>query len=230
MAAPTAVSRQTSSTGVQKDIWPSTIAAQGLNDKAAGQQSPSQLARVYGDVSGAMTKRDAISAVWRSRILSRVAATPIAAHRDCRVLQWATDDDEATTSSGDPMAKYPAAEELDVARMSPPLSARRTSTATARTVERCSNRIVNPQSLPPRTTAFAADTDNSAFPNQFVCWIKTTIRSLPAGRRKYLRACALRTLDRTNTDTLTVGASRQATNDAKIWDHETASPSAKHRP
>jgi len=168
---------------------PST-SRRGLTKEAGGSSRQSQLARVYATSAWRHDETRCISCCPRLECFRVVAATPIELlQRDwTAIYTWPQRRRTRTilaASNGNISCR-----KLDVAEQCYVRSfARRTSTAT-RGRGAMQQRIVIPISFASRTTASAAAPITTAFRNQFVVWIKTTIRSRARGRRKYLaRLC-----------------------------------------
>jgi iron complex outermembrane receptor protein len=211
--------------GMRKDDMAIYIAAQGLNEKGWRQQSPSQLARVYGDVGWRHDGNEmhlVLSAA--SNAFGVVAATPIElTQRDwTSIYTW-----PQTTTNQNILAaingKYLLTDNWTLQSNVYVRSFRQAHLdGNGADVERCSNASSFPNRLCLEDDGFPRPTPvTTAFRNQFVVLDQNNNPiPCPPGAGNTCAPVPYGTLDRTNTDTLTTGASLQATNDAKVWAHE----------
>ncbi len=211
--------------GMRKDDVALYIAAQGLNERGWRQNSPSELARVYGDVGWRHDGNEmhlVLSAASNS--FGVVSAAPI------ELLQrdWtATYTWPQTTQNQNILAaingKYLLADNWTLQSNVYLRSFRQAHLdGNGADVERCSNASSFPNQLCLQDDGFPRPSPVSlAFRNQFVVLDQNNNPiPCPPGAGNTCASVPYGTIDRTNTDTLTAGASLQATNDAKLFAHE----------
>ena len=191
--------------GMRKDDVAIYIAAQGLNERGWRQQSPSELARVYGDVGWRHDGNEmhlVLSAA--SNAFGVAAATPIElVQRDWTAIyttpQTTTNQNILAAING----KYLLAENWTLQSNVYVRSFRQAHLdGNGADVERCSAASSFPNKLCLEDDGFPRPTPvTQAFRNQFVVWIRTITRSCAAGRRNTCAPVPYGTIDRTNTDT-----------------------------
>ena len=210
--------------GMQKDDVAIYIAAQGLNETGWRQQSPSELARVYADIGW---RRDGneihlvLSGATNS--FGVVASTPIQLLQTnwTSIYTW-----PQTTQNQNMLAalngKFMVAENWTLQSNVYVRSFRQAHVdGNGADVERCSNSSSYPNKLCLEDDGFPHPTPTPlAFRNQFVVLDQNNNPvPCPPGSGNTCAPVPYGTLDRTNTDSVTVGASLQATNDARLFDH-----------
>ena len=210
--------------GMQKDDVAIYIAAQGLNETGWRQQSPSELARVYADIGW---RRDGneihlvLSGATNS--FGVVASTPIQLLQTnwTSIYTW-----PQTTQNQNMLAalngKFMVAENWTLQSNVYVRSFRQAHVdGNGADVERCSNSSSYPNKLCLEDDGFPHPTPTPlAFRNQFVVLDQNNNPvPCPPGSGNTCAPVPYGTLDRTNTDSVTVGTSLQATNDARLFDH-----------
>ena len=210
--------------GMQKDDVAIYIAAQGLNETGWRQQSPSELARVYADIGW---RRDGneihlvLSGATNS--FGVVASTPIQLLQTnwTSIYTW-----PQTTQNQNMLAalngKFMVAENWTLQSNVYVRSFRQAHVdGNGADVERCSNSSSYPNKLCLEDDGFPHPTPTPlAFRNQFVVLDQNNNPvPCPPGSGNTCAPVPYGTLDRTNTDSVTVGASLQATSDARLFDH-----------
>jgi iron complex outermembrane receptor protein len=211
--------------GMRKDDMAIYIAAQGLNERGWRQQSPSQLARVYADVGWRHDGNEmhlVLSAA--SNAFGVVAATPIERVQNdwTSIYTW-----PQTTTNQNILAaingKYLLADNWTLQGNVYVRSFRQAHVdGNGADVERCSAASSFPNRLCLEDDGFPRPTPvTAAFRDQFVVLDQNNNPiPCPPGAGNTCAPVPYGSLDRTNTDTVTAGASLQATNDGKVWAHE----------
>ena len=210
--------------GMQKDDVAIYIAAQGLNETGWRQQSPSELARVYADIGW---RRDGneihlvLSGATNS--FGVVASTPIQLLQTnwTSIYTW-----PQTTQNQNMLAalngRFTVTENWTLQSNVYVRSFRQAHVdGNGADVERCSNASSYPNKLCLEDDGFPHPTPTPlAFRNQFVVLDQNNNPvPCPPGSGNTCAPVPYGTLDRTNTDSVTVGTSLQATNDARLFDH-----------
>jgi len=210
--------------GMQKNDVAIYIAAQGLNETGWRQQSPSELARVYADIGW---RRDGneihlvLSGATNS--FGVVASTPIQLLQTnwTSIYTW-----PQTTQNQNMLAalngRFTVTENWTLQSNVYVRSFRQAHVdGNGADVERCSNSSSYPNKLCLEDDGFPHPTPTPlAFRNQFVVLDQNNNPvPCPPGSGNTCAPVPYGTLDRTNTDSVTVGASLQATSDARLFDH-----------
>src|SRR5258708_4003584 len=208
--------------GMRKDDVAIYIAAQGLNERGWRQNSPSELARVYGDVGWRHDGNEmhlVLSAA--SNAFGVVAAAPIELlQRDwTSTYTW-----PQTTQNQNILAaingKYLLADNWTLQSNVYLRSFRQAHLdGNGADVQRCGDDSSFPGQLCLRSDGFPLPTPvTPAFRNQFVVLDRNNNPiPCPPGAGDTCASVPYGTHDRTNTATLTAGAPLQATNDAKLF-------------
>lgn len=199
------------------------VAAQGLSEDGWRQHSPAQLARLYADFGWRRDGNEVHAIVSAaSNRFGVVAATPVELlARDWTATytwpQTSVNQNLTTALNG----KFMVAENWTLQGNVYARSFRQTHVdGNAIDVERCSNGSSFPNSLCLQDDGFPRPSPVTvAFRNQFVV-LDPNNNPIPCPPGNGCATTPYGTLDRTNTNALTLGASLQATNDAKVWEHE----------
>jgi iron complex outermembrane receptor protein len=210
--------------GIQKGDVAAYIAVQGLNDTGWRQHSPSELARMYTDVGWRHDGNEIhVSLSMASNSFGVVASTPIELlQRDWGVTYTRPQTTDHQSILGSVNGKFMVAENWTLQTNAYVRSFRQAHLdGNGADVERCSNASSFPNKLClvddgfPRPNPVTLD-----FRNQFVVLDQNNNPiPCPPGAGNTCASVPYGTLDRTNTDALTIGASAQATNDAQLFGH-----------
>jgi iron complex outermembrane receptor protein len=210
--------------GLQRDDAAVSIAAQGLNERGWRQQSPTQLARIYTDVGWRHDSNEihlVLSGATNS--FGVVAATPIELlQRDwSSIYTW-----PQTTLNQTALAalngKFTVADNWMLQSNVYVRTFKQSHVdGNGADVERCSNSSSFPNKLCLEDDGFPRPSPVTlAFRDQFVLLDQNNNPiPCPPGVGNTCAPVPYGTIDRTSTDTRTIGGSLQATNDAKLFDH-----------
>ena len=215
--------------GAQMGNWSAYFAAQGLNDDGWRQKSPTSLARMYGDIGwrndqmefhlfgGAASTSFGAVAATPIQLLNRdwtsIYTNPQTTHNDMAMIalngKYALTDNWSL--QGNIYTRWFRQRHLD---------------GNDADVERCSGSSSFPGQLClqddgfPRPDPFIGAAA-LAFRNQFVI-LNTSNQTIPCppGAGNTCAPVPYGTIDRTTTQSNTVGGSLQATNDAKLFGHD----------
>lgn len=210
--------------GIRKEDVGAYIAIQGLNDRGWRNVSASQLARAYGDIGWRHDGNEmhlVLSAA--SNAFGVIASTPIELlQRDWHATYTWPQTTQHQNLLGALNGKFAAAENWTLQGNVYVRSFRQAHLdGNAADVERCSNASSFPNKLCLQDDGFPRPLPlTAAFRDQFVI-LDQNNNPVPCapGAGNTCATVPYGTLDRTNTDTMTVGASAQATNDARLFDH-----------
>jgi iron complex outermembrane receptor protein len=210
--------------GIQKGDVAAYIAVQGLNDRGWRDNSPAQLARLYTDIGWRHDGNEVhVTFAAAANTFGVTAAAPI------ELLQqnWAATYTFPQTTVhenflGTINGKYMLSENWTLQGNFYARSYKQAHLdGNGADVERCSNASSFPNRLCLEDDGFPRPSPvTPAFRNQFVILDQNNNPiPCPPGAGNTCAPVPYGTLDRTNTDTVTVGASLQATSDAKLFDH-----------
>jgi iron complex outermembrane receptor protein len=211
--------------GVQKGDVAAYIAVQGLDDRGWRYQSPAQLARLYADIGWRNDGNEMHLVVsGASNFFGVVAATPFELLRQdwSAIYTWpqTTQNQTALVALN---GKFAIAENWTLQSNVYVRSFRQAHVdGNGADVERCSNASSFPNRLCLEDDGFPRPTPiTPTFRNQFAVLDQNNNPiPCPPGIGNTCAAMPYGTIDRTNTDAVTIGASLQAANDAKIFGHD----------
>jgi iron complex outermembrane receptor protein len=208
--------------GIQKGDVAAYIAVQGLDDRGWRQQSPAQLARLYADIGWRNDGNEMHLVVsGASNFFGVVAATPIELLRQdwSAIYTW-----PQTTQNQTALVvlngKFAVAENWTLQSNVYVRSFRQAHVdGNGADVERCSNASSFPNKLCLEDDGFPRPIPiTTTFRNQFAVLDQNNNPiPCPPGVGNTCAPVPYGTIDRTNTDAVTIGASLQATNDAKVF-------------
>ena len=210
--------------GIQKDDVAAYIAVQGMNETGWRPQSPSELARVYADIGWRHDGNEVhVTFGAASNSFGVVAATPIELLQQnwSSIYTWP----QTTLNQnifGSVNGKYMVTDNWTLQGNFYARSFKQAHVdGNGADVERCSNASSFPNRLCLEDDGFPRPTPvTAAFRNQFVILDQNNNPiPCPPGAGNTCAPVPYGTLDRTNTDSVTVGASLQATSDARLFDH-----------
>ena len=210
--------------GMQQGDVALYVAAQGLDERGWRQQSPSELARVYGDIGWRHDGNEMhLVLSGASNSFGVVAATPIERlQRDwTSIYTW-----PQTTLNQTALAalngKFMVAENWTLQSNVYVRSFKQAHVdGNGADVERCSNASSFPNRLCLQDDGFPRPNPaTAAFRDQFVLLDQNNNPiPCPPGTGNTCAGVPYGTIDRTSTNALTIGGSLQATSDARIFDH-----------
>jgi iron complex outermembrane recepter protein len=210
--------------GIQQGDVALYVAVQGLDERGWRHQSPAQLARVYADIGWRHDGNEMhLVLSGASNSFGVVASTPIELlQRDwASIYTW-----PQTTLNQTALAalngKFLIAENWTLQTNVYVRSFKQSHVdGNGADVERCSNASSFPNRLCLEDDGFPRPNPVTvAFRNQFVVLDQNNNPiPCPPGAGNTCAGVPYGTIDRTSTDALTIGASLQATSDAKLFDH-----------
>jgi len=211
--------------GAQREDVAVYVAAQGLTEGGWRQHSPAQLARLYTDFGWRRDGNEIHATVSAaSNRFGVVASTPIELlQRDwTAVYTWpqATVNQNLTSALN---GKFMISENWTLQANVYARQFRQSHIdGNGADVERCSGTSSFPGSLCLQDDGFPRPSPvTAAFRNQFVLLGPNNAPiPCPPGDGNTCATIPYGTLDQTNTNALTLGTSLQATNDAKLWEHD----------
>jgi iron complex outermembrane receptor protein len=211
--------------GIQKGDVAAYIAVQGLDDRGWRHESPAQLARLYADIGWRNDGNEMHLVVsGASNFFGVVAAAPIELLRQdwSAIYTWpqTTQNQMALVALN---GKFAVAENWTLQSNVYVRSFRQAHVdGNGADVERCSNASSFPNKLCLEDDGFPRPTPiTTTFRNQFVVLDQNNNPiPCPPGVGNTCATVPYGTIDRTNTDAVTIGASLQATNDAKVFGHD----------
>ncbi|HKS64272.1 MAG TPA: TonB-dependent receptor [Xanthobacteraceae bacterium] len=211
--------------GIQKGDVAAYIAAQGLDDRGWRQQSPARLARVYADLGWRNDGNEVhlvVSAA--SNFFGVVAAAPIELlRRDWTAIYTWPQTTQHQTALIALNGKFAVAENWTLQSNVYLRGFRQDHVdGNGADVERCSNASSFPNKLCLEDDGFPRPVPvTTAFRDQFAVLDRNSSPiPCPPGGGNTCANVPYGTIDRTATDTVTMGASLQAVNDARIFGHD----------
>jgi iron complex outermembrane receptor protein len=211
--------------GIQKGDVAAYIAVQGLDDRGWRHESPAQLARLYADIGWRNDGNEMHLVIsGASNFFGVVAATPIELLRQdwSAIYTWpqTTQNQTALVALN---GKFAVAENWTLQSNVYVRSFRQAHVdGNPADVERCSNASSFSNRLCLEDDGFPRPTPiTTSFRNQFAVLDQNNNPiPCPPGVGNTCAPVPYGTIDRTNTDAVTIGASLQAANDAKILGHD----------
>ena len=210
--------------GKQRDDVAVYVAAQGLSEEGWRQQSPSRLARLYADIGWRRDGNEVhLVLSGASNFFGVVAATPIELlQRDWSSVYTFPQTTLSETALAAMNGKFMVAENWTLQSNVYVRKFRQAHVdGNGADVERCSAASSFPNRLCLEDDGFPRPTPvTPAFRNQFVVLDQNNNPiPCPPGAGNTCAPVPYGTLDRTNTDTTTIGASLQAASDAALFGH-----------
>ena len=210
--------------GIQRGDVAAYIAVQGLNEMGWRQHSPSQLARIYADVGWRHDGNEVhLTFGAASNAFGVVASAPIELlQQDWHAIYTWPQTTQHQNIYGSANGKYMVSENWTLQGNFYVRSFRQAHLdGNGADVERCSNASSFPNKLCLEDDGFPRPNPVTVgFRNQFVILDQNNNPiSCPPGAGNTCASVPYGTIDRTNTDAVTVGASLQATSDARVFDH-----------
>jgi iron complex outermembrane receptor protein len=210
--------------GKQRDDVAVYVAAQGLSEQGWRQQSPSQLARLYADIGWRRDGNEVhLVLSGASNFFGVVAATPIESlQRDWSSVYTFPQTTLNQTALAAVNGKFMVAENWTLQSNVYARKFRQDHVdGNGADVERCSAASSFPNRLCLEDDGFPRPTPvTPAFRNQFVVLDQNNNPiPCPPGAGNTCAPVPYGTIDRTNTDTTTLGASLQAASDAALFGH-----------
>jgi iron complex outermembrane receptor protein len=211
--------------GIQKGDVAAYIAAQGLDDRGWRQQSPARLARVYADIGWRNDGNEVhlvVSAA--SNFFGVVAAAPIELlRRDWTAIYTWPQTTQHQTALVALNGKFAVAENWTLQSNVYLRGFRQDHVdGNGADVARCSTASSFPNKLCLEDDGFPRPTPvTAAFRDQFAVLDRNSNPiPCPPGSGNTCANVPYGTIDRTSTDTVTMGGSLQAVNDARIFGHD----------
>jgi iron complex outermembrane receptor protein len=211
--------------GIQKGDVAAYIAVQGLDDRGWRHKSPAQLARLYTDIGWRNDGNEMhLVLSGASNSFGVVAAAPIELLRQdwSAIYTWPQTTQHQTALIA-LNGKFTVAENWTLQSNAYVRSFRQAHIdGNGADVERCINASSFPNKLCLEDDGFPRPMPvTTTFRNQFVVLDQNNNPiPCPPGLGNTCAAVPYGTIDRTNTDALTIGASLQATSDAKVLGHD----------
>jgi iron complex outermembrane receptor protein len=210
--------------GIQRGDVAVYVAAQGLDERSWRQQSPAQLARVYADIGWRHDGNEVhLVLSGASNSFGVVASTPIELlQRDWASIYTSPQTTLNQTALAALNGKFLVAENWTLQSNVYARSFKQSHVdGNGADVERCNNASSFPNRLCLEDDGFPRPNPvTQAFRNQFVVLDQNNNPiPCPPGAGNTCANVPYGTIDRTSTDALTIGASLQATSDAKLFDH-----------
>ena len=210
--------------GIQRGDVAAYVAAQGLDDRGWRQHSPSQLARLYADIGWRKDGNEVhVVLSGASNFFGVVAATPIELlQKDWTSVYTFPQTTLSQTALAAANGRFMVTDEWTLQGNIYARTFRQDHIdANGADVERCSGASSFPNRLCLEDDGFPRPTPvTTAFRDQFVVLDRNNNPiPCPPGSGNTCAPVPYGTIDRTNTEATTIGASLQATNNAAIFGH-----------